>query len=262
MYESVYSKDHRIEICKEFYNENKRLPTSKEIYKNFKIGSFIDSLKHGMNSCIKEEVENIFNTKIEVTKKLNLKDNNEKLELCKEFYNENKRLPKSNDTYKDFNIGQFVNNLKRGQCSHLKEEVENIFNTKIEFNKKISDNEKLDLCKEFYNENKRLPKKNDTYKDFNIGKFIANLKQGMNSQLKEEVENIFNTKIEVAKKLNLKDDTEKIELCKSFYNEYKRLPISTEKYKDFNIGSFIHHLKQGYNSHLKEEVENIFNTKI
>ena len=35
VYESVYSKDHRIEICKEFYNENKRLPTSKEIYKNF-----------------------------------------------------------------------------------------------------------------------------------------------------------------------------------------------------------------------------------
>ena len=123
-------------------------------------------------------------------------------------------------------------------------------------------NIKIELCKEFYNENKRLPKKNDTYKDFNIGNFISGLKQGMNSQLKEEVENIFNTKIEVAKKLNLKDDTEKIELCKSFYNEYKRLPISTEKYKDFNIGSFIHHLKQGYNSHLKEEVENIFNTKI
>ena len=54
----------------------------------------------------------------------------------------------------------------------------------------------------------------------------------------------------------------KIELCKEFYNEYKRLPKHNEIYKDFYIGNFISGLKQGKNSHLKEEVENIFNTKI
>ena len=123
-------------------------------------------------------------------------------------------------------------------------------------------NIKIELCKDFYNEYKRLPKRNENYKDFKIGSFISCLKQGKNSHLKEEVENIFNTKIEVAKKLNLKDDNEKLELCKDFYNEYKRLPTSTEKYKDFNIGSFINCLKRGQNSHLKEEVENIFNNKI
>ena len=262
VYESVYSKDHRIEICKEFYNENKRLPKQKEIYKDFKIGSFINGLKQGKNSHLKEEVESIFNTKIEVTKKLNLKDDNEKLELCKEFYNEYKRLPKRNDTYKDFNIGSFISCLKQGKNSHLKEEIENIFNTKIEANEQCSDNEKIELCKEFYNEYKRLPKMNERYKDFNIGYFINRLKKGYTSHLKEEVEKIFNTKIEVAKKLNLKDDNEKLELCKEFYNEYKRLPKDKEKYKDFNIGSFINRLKKGYTSHLKEEVEKIFNTKI
>ena len=251
----------KIELCKEFYNEYKRLPKRNETYKDFKIGYFIESLKH-CNSHLKEEVENIFNTKIEVTK--NISDN-EKLELCKEFYNEYKRLPKQNESYKDFKIGSFIGCLKKGQNSHLKEEVENIFNTKIEVAKKLNlkdDNEKLDLCKDFYNEYKRLPTSREKYKEFNIGKFIAKLKQGQNSHLKEEVENIFNTKIEVAKKLNLKDNNEKLELCKEFYNEYKRLPISTEKYKDFNIGYFIYGLKQGKNSHLKEEVENIFNTKI
>ena len=262
---NLYIKDdnEKIELCKEFYNEYKRLPKINEIYKDFKIGKFIDNLKRGKNSHLKEEVENIFNNKIYV-KTILLKDDNEKLELCKSFYNEYKRLPKKNDTYKDFNIGNFIDCLKRGCNSYLKEEVENIFNTKIEA-KHINlkdDNEKIELCKSFYNEYKRLPKDKEKYKDFNIGYFIYGLKQGCNSYLKEEVENIFNTKIEVAKKLNLKDDTEKIELCKSFYNEYKRLPISTEKYKDFNIGYFIYGLKQGKNSHLKEEVENIFNTKI
>ena len=122
-------------------------------------------------------------------------------------------------------------------------------------------NIKIELCKEFYNEYKRLPKRNETYKDFKIGYFIESLKH-CNSHLKEDVENIFNTKIEVNRKFNLKDDNEKLKLCKEFYNEYKRLPILREKYKDFNIGSFMYCLKQGKNSHLKEEVENIFNIKI
>ena len=254
----------KIELCKEFYNEYKRLPKRNETYKDFKIGYFIESLKH-CNSHLKEEVENIFNTKIEVDRKFNLKDDNEKLELCKEFYNEYKRLPILREKYKDFNIGSFMYCLKQGKNSHLKEEVENIFNTKIEVDRKFNlkdDNEKLKLCKEFYNEYKRLPILREKYKDFNIGSFIDHLKYGFNSHLKEEVENIFNTKIEVNRKLNLKDDNEKLELCKEFYNEYKRLPILREKYKDFNIGSFIDHLKYGFNSHLKEEVENIFNTKI
>ena len=33
---------------------------------------------------------------------------NIKIELCKEFYNEYKRLPKRNETYKDFKIGYFI----------------------------------------------------------------------------------------------------------------------------------------------------------
>ena len=123
-------------------------------------------------------------------------------------------------------------------------------------------NIKIELCKDFYNEYKRLPKQKEIYKDFNIGSFISCLKHGYNSYLKEEVENIFNNKIEVAKKLNLKDDNEKLELCKNFYNEYKKLPTCKEKYKDFNIGNFIDSLKHGCNSHLKEEVEKIFKTKI
>ena len=108
---------------------------------------------------------------------------------------------------------------------------------------------------------KRLPKNKEKYKDFKIGNFIDGLKRGQNSHLKEEVDNIFNTKIE-AKHINLKDDNEKLELCKEFYNEYKRLPKSNEIYKDFKIGKFIDYLKHGYNNHLIEDVEIIFNTKL
>ena len=135
VYTNIFTKDNRIELCKEFYNEHKRLPKAKEDYKDFKIGKFIDSLKHGNNKHLKEEVENIFNTKIESNKLIN---DDVKIELCKEFYNEHKRLPKSKEKYKDFNIGRFIDHLKEG-CNkkHLKEEIEKIFNTKIESNNNI-----------------------------------------------------------------------------------------------------------------------------
>ena len=117
-----------------------------------------------------------------------------------------------------------------------------------------NDNEKLKLCKEFYNEYNRLPKGNEIYKDFKIGYFIQSLMNGYHSNLKEYVEIIFNTK--------LFDDDEKLELCKEFYNKYKRLPKSNEIYKDFKIGKFIDYLKYGYNNHLIKDVEIIFNTKL
>ena len=67
---------------------------------------------------------------------------NIKIELCKDFYNENKRLNENN------------------------------INKNVKFNKIIDETEKLELCKELYTKYKRLPERNETYKDFKIGKFI------------------------------------------------------------------------------------------
>ena len=117
---------------------------------------------------------------------------------------------------------------------------------------------KLELCKEFYNIYRRLPKQSETFKYFNIGMFIARLKQGQNLQLKSQVEEIFEQEIN-AKKIS---DEDKLNICKEFYSEFKRLPKSTQVYKKFKIGNFITHLKQGYNQQLKSQVEEIFEQKI
>ena len=247
----IYIDDtDKLELCKEYYNDFKKLPQINLLYKDFMIGEFIDSLKYGFNSHLKEEVEDIFNTNININDtKININDTNI-LELCKEFYTKYKRLPKSNETYKDFKIGYFIESLKH--CDNrLKEEVDNIFNTNINFD----DYEKCYLFREYYNIYERLPKSNETYRDFNIGEFIYGLKFGFNNYLKERVEDIFNNKIYI-------DDNDMLELCKEFYNEYKRLPEDNEIYKEFKIGHFFDSLKQGRYSHLKEDVENIFKTKI
>ena len=123
----------------------------------------------------------------------------DKLNLCKEFYEEFKRLPKTTEVIKDFNIGNFINSIKQGYNSLLKRQIEEIFEQEINA-KKISNEDKLNLCKEFYEEFKRLPKWNETYKNFKIGSFIQHLKQGYNQQLKSHAEDIFKQEINAKKR--------------------------------------------------------------
>ena len=185
-----------------------------------------------------------------------------KIILCKEFYNEFHRLPKDKETYKDWNIAGFIKGLKKGYNKDLKSDIETIFNCKIEFNNKKSSEELIQLCKEFYSEFNRLPKKNEKYNNWNIGRFIHTLKYSKNKDLKSTIEIIFNCKIKVSKKRNKKSSEELIQLCKEFYSEFNRLPKQKEIYKDWKIGEFIHTLKKGFNKDLKPAVESIFNCNI
>ena len=125
----------------------------------------------------------------------------------------------------------------------------------------FTDEDKLNLCKEFFSEYQRLPKHNEVYKDFNIGSFINCLKCGNNSLTNQQVAKIFEQEIRAVKVVKLSDE-DKLNLCKEFYSEFKRLPKRCEIYKDFNIGCFIQHIKHCNNSQLKQQVEEIFHQEI
>ena len=265
IYEDVYKTAYKLELCKEFYDIYRRLPKCNEKFKEWNIGKFITHLKEGVNSHLKQQVEEIFEQEIIAVKKIS---DEEKLNLCKEFFSEFKRLPKQSEEFKGWNIGNFIMVLKKGYNSQLKQQVEEIFNQEIKAVKKtvnLSNEDKLNLCKEFFKAYQRLPKSLEVYKDFNIGKFITNLKRYQNSQLKQQVEEIFNQEIKAVKKtvkIVKLSDKDKLDLCKEFFKAYQRLPKQSEKFKDFNIGNFIMVLKKGYNSQLKQQVEEIFNQEI
>ena len=170
------------------------MPYCREIYKNFKIGSFINRLKKSKNNNLKNKIENIFNNQIEI--KIHILSDKEKIKLCQEYYNEYKKIPKYQEIYKNFNIGYFINNMIYGKNKQIKNEIEKIFKCQLKKRKiLLSDEEKINLCKEYYNINNTLPNHRKIYKNFNIGNFIVGLKQGSNKHLKKQVENIFNTKI-------------------------------------------------------------------
>ena len=264
IYEDVYMTNNKLKLCKEFYKAYQRLPTQKEEFKGWKIGSFIQHLKEGVNSKLKQQVEEIFQREIKAVKKTVKLTEQDKLNLCKEFYSEYERLPKSKEVYKDFNIGYFIDGIKQCQNSKLKPQVEEIFEREIKADKKtdtfvkISNEDKLNLCKEFYKEYQRLPKWNEVYKDFKVGKFIQHLKEGQNSKLKPQVEEIFEREIKADKKRTNED---KLNLCKEFYSEFKRLPKHDDIFKGWKIGMFISNLKQR-NSQIKLQVEEIFHKEI
>ena len=125
-------------------------------------------------------------------------------------------IDKWNDTYmhnklniiEDHNkvrdrITYIIDNFDEINSKDYKSEDEEIilkflkdFFSEIDSIKNIGLNEKYELCKDYYNEFKRLPERSDVYKDFKIGLFVDQLKRGYNKLLKEDIEKIFNTKIE------------------------------------------------------------------
>ena len=104
---------------------NKTQITSKIINTSWNImykDKFLNHLLVEMDILIKL----IDDYKVEEEKKLEEK----KIELCKEFYNEKKKLPDENDVYKNWKIGKFIINIKLGKYEN-KEKIEEIFKTKI-----------------------------------------------------------------------------------------------------------------------------------
>ena len=196
IFEQIFKNDIRLQYCKEFYKEFNRLPKSNEVYKGWGIGSFINKLKQGINSKLKPQVEEIFQQPIEVQRKRTNITKEEKIILCKEFYEKFNKLPTRKEVYKGWGIGTFIDGLKQRSNSKLKPQVEEIFQQPIETKRKIinlTDEEKIILCKEFYEEFNKLPTRNEVYKGWNIGNFMSNIKRG-NSKLKPQVEEIFQTK--------------------------------------------------------------------
>lgn len=251
-----------VNICREFYDLYHRLPCNNETFKGVNIGEFIKSIRRGKYPEIKEIVESIFNKKIKLYCKFTRSDD-ELINICKQFYNEFKRFPKSDEKYNGFCIGSFMDGLKRGRHNNIKHIIEEIFNIPIVVKRNIKRLQEvtiIDLCKQFYNEYHRLPYQKERYKNWNIGIFVQGLKYSKNKYLKKKIEEIFQQAIVVRNRKV--EDEEMLNKCREFYNEFHRLPTRVEIYKGWCIGTFIQGLKNNRNKHLKQQVEEIFQQEI
>ena len=119
------SENEKINLLIEFVEKNKCLPKRAEEYKSTNIGRFLDAYKSkinsvdddlykklGKNQIIKESVDKYLKMKEQNKGKENLSFD-EMFLLLKEFTDEHDRNPTSKESYKNINIGIWLDNQKR-----------------------------------------------------------------------------------------------------------------------------------------------------
>ena len=207
-YSKYNNYKQNLELCKQFYDEFNRLPKRNEKYNGWNIGNFVDRIKNSNNNNKINDLKQIFkehwidgnsNDLKQIFEEHwndnDIKDNEyeQKLELCKQFYDEFNRLPKDKEQYNGFNIGKFISTIKSSKNKDKINDLKQIFKEHwIDGNiNDYSYKQKLKLCQEFYNEFHRLPKRNEKYKDFNIGIFINTIKRTNNENKLNDLEEIF-----------------------------------------------------------------------
>ena len=244
-------KNDWVEITKQYINQyGKILPKRSVIFNNVKYGTFIKRLKQNHYKDIKPKIEQLFEQKIEKRKQIDW------VEISKQYIAEyGKILPKYNFKFKNIDYGVFINCLKCGDYKKLKPEIEQLFEQKIEKRKQI---DWVEITKQYIAEyGKILPKSSFKFKNHAYGAFIKDLKHNNCKNIKNDIENLFEQKIEKRKRIDW------VEITKQYINQYgKILPSSRFKFNGYNYGSFINSLKHNQNKKIKPIIESLFNFEI
>jgi hypothetical protein len=141
----MFSFDKTLKIFLECVNLNKKIPTSREKYKNINIGKWLSHQKKKINSN-KDEVY-IKMSKNTIIKKyldeyLKKEKNltfNEGLKILLEYINLNKKIPTNSEKYENINIGFWFNRQKN-----------KINNNESTVYKKMSKNNMIKECLDKY----------------------------------------------------------------------------------------------------------------
>ena len=259
----------------------------KKSYENKKLGGYI-SIENTNEDNIEENEEIEFKYNIIYNSLGIIQNGNELWEMKKnllfEFCDSNKRCPKKKESYKSNNIGCWLRNQKTKinniQCEIYKKLSENNYlkeslDKYLEYKELNSDKIKLDyetwknLLFEFCNINKRCPKKKESYKSNNIGRWLREQKNKINNKECEDYKKLSeNNYVKIAldeyleyKELNsdkIKLDYETwINLLFEFCNIYKRCPKNEESYKNNNISNWLQHQKSKINNKKCEDYKKL-----
>jgi hypothetical protein len=197
--EKMRTFDETLEIFLEFINENKRIPTYIEKYKNINIGMWLNKYKMKIKNIVKDDACKKISTNMiakegldEYLNKEKIRTFDETFEIFLEFVNNNKRVPTQIEKYKNIKIGMWLNvqkmKIKNKDEVYKKMSINKIVKECLDNylnRKKINTfNEILEIFLEYVNENKRIPTQKEKYKNINIGKWLN--RQKMKIKNKED----------------------------------------------------------------------------
>ena len=109
--EKMRTFDETLEIFLEFINENKRIPTYIEKYKNINIGMWLNKYKMKIKNIVKDDACKKISTNMiakegldEYLNKEKIRTFDETFEIFLEFVNNNKRVPTQIEKYKNWHV--------------------------------------------------------------------------------------------------------------------------------------------------------------
>ncbi len=254
----LYTIHEKVLLLIEFYNLYHRHPKEREIYKNIKLGQFLDSIRQNKTVLLPEDVELLTNTGIKITPNIKQTIIHEKVLLLVEFYDLYHRTPTQNEVYKNTKLGKFLHNIRYGNTNLPFEDKQLLINTGI----RITSNKRQDTIHqkvlflvEFYNLYHRHPKRNETYKNINLYNFLIDVKRGATTLSSKDKELLINTGITITSNKRLYTIHEKVLLLVEFYNLYNRTPKQNEIYKDIKLGTFLNSIRQNKTALSPEDKE-------
>jgi len=243
---NVYEK---LKLCAEYYELYGRIPPQRIVFKNFKLGEFVTAIKRRGSEETKKAMENIFHKEFKPRKPRHVLSDEEKIELCRHYYEEHKQIPKYHDKYQNFSVGVFVSRARSGNDSQLKEELDKIFG-----NISLTNNYEniIRACSEYYELHHKIPHRGEYFKDLNLGRIIRHVRYGCYAPIKDRLEEIFHAKIDGKTRYDL---STYIKLFQEFNAKYNRYPKSREIFKGVKIGHILQAMKNGGLSELKYHIE-------
>lgn len=168
---------------------------------------------------------------------------NMRYELLKEYIKNNNKMPVSESTYKDFKLGRWCELIRSHKKTNklTKEKIEMFENIPGWFWKCDPDeiwNNNFDLIEEYIKNNNKLPVQKTKYKNFSIGRWINKQRAGKDGLEQWKIDKLESLdgwywKYDLEKKWN---DT--LKLVNEYITKYKKIPISSVKFKNTKIGTW------------------------
>jgi hypothetical protein len=187
--EKILTFDKTLEILVEYANINKKMPTSKEKYKNVNIGIWLTAqkgkIKNDKNDTYikmskNEIIKDCLNKYLKKEKILTFE---ESFKILLEYVNINKKIPAHREIYKNVNIGQWLGTKKNKINSNL-DDIYIKMSTNVTIKKCLDDYLKKETVKNLtFDETSRIlleyvkiynktPVCKEKYKNINIGQWF------------------------------------------------------------------------------------------
>ena len=249
MRNSSVSKDHKIRLLEEFYNEFGREPRWNEEYKGIKLGQFLNNIRKDNIKISENDRKYLQNLGMRLVTQNKQQLVYRKVILLGKFYGEFGRTPKLQEEYKGIKLGQFLNNIRRGHTKISEDDREYLQSLGIKLviqNKQLKVHEKVLLLSEFYERFGREPKCNEEYKGIKIGRFLSDIRNGHTKISEDGREYLENLGMRLVDKSKQPPVHEKVLLLSGFYEEFRREPRWNEEYKDIKIGQFLNNIRNGH----------------